>query len=293
MSSHERCKPSRRTAIAFAVFTVLVVCYELFLWFSGSTAPISATQPAVHFIDVGQGDCALILSGEDAVLIDAGITAVSERVTTYLQEVGVSRLTAAIATHAHEDHIGGMAAVLRKFPTDTLYLPSQTANTRAYTAMLDAAEAAGTQVQVPIPEQVLQFGVDAEIRFLAPPPDSVYENLNDSSIISMFSQDGQRVLFTGDCETLGETELLAAQPDLVCDVLKVAHHGSNTSSTDAFLDAAQPRIAVISCGKYNDYGHPHPETLEKLSARGIEIHSTAEEGTYIYPIIQKEGANAA
>ncbi len=293
MLSQERRRPSRGTMLCFAAFTVFVVCYEVFLWFSGGIVSASAAQSAVHFIDVGQGDCALILSGEDAVLIDAGLGTTSERVTIYLQDVGVSRLTAAIATHAHEDHIGGMAAVLRQFPTDTLYLPSQTANTRTYASMLDAAKASGTQVLVPVPGEVLRFGAGAEMHFLAPPPDSVYENLNDSSIISMFSQNGQRILFTGDAETLAETELLATHPDLACDVLKVAHHGSNTSSTNAFLDAAAPRIAVISCGKYNDYGHPHPKTLEKLRARGIEVHCTADEGTYIYPIIQEEGANAA
>lgn len=293
MSSHERQKLSRKTVILFSIFTVLVVCYELFLWFSSSIAPTSVTTSAVHFVDVGQGDCALIVSGTEAILIDAGMTAASERVVTYLQQAGVSKLTAAIATHAHEDHIGGMAAVLRKFPTKTLYLPSQTANTRAYESMLDAAEEMGTQVQVPTPGQVLQFGEDAAMTFLAPPLDSVYENLNDSSIISLFSQNGQRVLFTGDAEALAETELLATHPDLACDVLKVGHHGSNTSSTDAFLDAAHPRLAVISCGKFNDYGHPHPKTIQKLTARGIQIHCTAEQGTYIYPMIKQEGVSAA
>lgn len=293
MSSHPHSKSSRKAVILFSVFTLFVIGYELFLWSVHHTAATSAPPSAVHFLDVGQGDCALIVSGEDAVLIDAGITAASERVTQYLQQTGISHLTAAIATHAHEDHIGGMAAVLRTFPTETLYLPGQTANTRAYEAMLDAAEAMETRVQVPTPGQVLQFGADASMTFLAPPVDSVYENLNDSSIISLFSQNGQRVLFTGDAETLAETELLATHPDLACDVLKVAHHGSSTSSTDAFLDAAHPSIAVISCGKFNEYGHPHPETISKLTTRGIEIHCTAEQGTYIYPIINEEGANVA
>lgn len=293
MSSYPHHRPSRKAIILFSVFTLLVIGYELFLWNAQRTAACSAPPSAVHFIDVGQGDCALIVSGEDAVLIDAGITAAGERVTQYLQKAGVSHLTAAIATHAHEDHIGGMAAVLRAFPTETLYLSGQTANTRSFEAMLDAAEQMRTRVQIPVPGQVLEFGEDASMTFLAPPVGSVYENLNDSSVISLFSQNGQRVLFTGDAETLAETELLASHPDLACDVLKLAHHGSNTSSTDAFLDAAHPAIAVISCGKFNEYGHPHPETVSKLNARGIEIHCTAEQGTYIYPIINEEGANVA
>lgn len=293
MSSHPHSKLNRKTVIFFSIFTVLVIGYELFLWAVGSAVSSSPHPSAVHFLDVGQGDCALIVSGEDAILIDAGITAMSERVTQYLKETGISHLTAAIGTHAHEDHIGGMAAVLRTFPTETLYLPGQTANTRAYEAMLDAAEDMGTRVQIPSPGQVLQFGENASMTFLAPPIDSVYENLNDSSIISLFSQNEKRVLFTGDAETLAETELLAMCPDLSCDVLKVAHHGSNTSSTDAFLDAAHPSVAVISCGKFNDYGHPHPETISKLTKRGIQIHCTAEQGTYIYPIINEEGENIA
>lgn len=293
MSSHLHKKANRKTIIFFSLFTAFVIAYELFLWVSSSAAPASPSPSAVHFLDVGQGDCALIVSGEDAILIDAGITAMSERVIQYLKEVGVSQLTAAIGTHAHEDHIGGMAAVLRTFPTETLYLPGQIASTRSYEAMLEAAEDMGTKVQIPSPGQILQFGENASMTFFSPPIDSVYENINDSSIISLFSQSGKRILFTGDAESPAESHLLAMRPDLSCDVLKIAHHGSDTSSTDAFLDAAQPSIAVISCGKFNDYGHPHPETISKLNDRGIQIHCTAEEGTYIYPIINQEGENIA
>ena len=293
MSSHLRQKVNRKTIIFFAVFTIFVIAYELFLWISSSTASSAPHSSAVHFLDVGQGDCALIVSGEDAILIDAGITAMGERVTQYLKEAGISRLTAAIGTHAHEDHIGGMAAVLRAFPTETLYLPGQTAATHSYESMLEAAEDMGTTVRVPSPGQILQLGENASMTFLSPPTDSVHENINDSSIISLFSQNGTRILFTGDAEEPAERQLLAMRPDLTCDVLKIAHHGSDTSSTDTFLDAAQPSIAVISCGKFNDYGHPHPETISKLSDRGIQIHCTAEQGTYIYPIINQEGERIA
>lgn len=293
MSSHLRKKANRKTVIFFCLFTAFVIAYELFLWVSSSTASTSPYPSAVHFLDVGQGDCALIVSGEDAILIDAGVTAMGERVIQYLKEAGVSHLTAAIGTHAHEDHIGGMAAVLRTFPTETLYLPAQTASTRSYEAMLEAAEDMGTKVQVPSPGQILQLGENASMTFFSPPIDSVYENINDSSIISLFSQNGKRILFTGDAESPAENQLLAMGSDLSCDVLKIAHHGSDTSSTDAFLDVAQPSIAVISCGKFNDYGHPHPETISKLNDRGIQIHCTADQGTYIYPIINQEGENIA
>ena len=99
----------------------------------------------------------------------------------------------------------------------------------------------------------------------------------------MLAADDFRVLFTGDAEAQAEEAVLASGADLSCDVLKVGHHGSDTSSTNAFLDAASPKIAVISCGKYNDYGHPHPETLARLAEHGASVHVTADSGTFRYP----------
>lgn len=289
-----RQKPGRKSIIFLCVLTILVVIYELALAFPLDSPAHSMQHPtAVHFIDVGQGDCTLIVSGEDAVLIDAGLTATSGRVTAYLRDAGVTRLTAAVATHPHEDHIGGMAAVLEAFPTDVLYLPAQTALTGTYTAMLDAAEQTATSVEVPRPGQVLRLGTDASLTFLGPSPNDTFDNLNNYSILSLLDAGDFRVLFTGDAEAEAEAAVLASGADLSCDVLKAGHHGSDTSSTDAFLDAAHPEIAVISCGKYNEYGHPHPETLSRFAAHGISVHITADAGTFRYPIpANQEGDNA-
>ncbi len=282
--TYSRRRPGKKSILFLCIATLLVVCYELFLAFGGPVGTGTVQQgTVVHFIDVGQGDCALILSGDDAVLIDAGLTATADQVTEYLRAAGVSHLTAAVATHPHEDHIGGMAAVLDAFQTDTLYLPAKTAITPSYEAMLDAAERTGTAMQVPAPGQRLSLDAHASLAFLAPDPDAVFESVNDYSIISLLSADGLRVLFTGDAEAAAEQALLDSGADIACDVLKVGHHGSDTSSTDAFLDAAAPKIAVISCGKYNEYGHPHPETLARLQAHGAAIHVTADTGTFLYP----------
>lgn len=283
-SKASRQKPGRKSIVFLCILTVLVFAYELFIWFGDRiSADVLQQQTIVHFIDVGQGDCALIQSGGDAVLMDAGLTATSDQVIAYLRDAGVTRLTAAVATHPHEDHIGGMAAILQAFPTDVLYLSAQTALTETYSAMLDAAEQTGVSVQVPNPGQVLDFGNHATLTFLAPAPDDTFDNVNNTSIISMLAADDFRVLFTGDAEAQAEEAVLASGADLDCDVLKVGHHGSDTSSTDAFLDAASPEIAVISCGKYNEYGHPHPETLARLQAHGASVYVTADSGTFRYP----------
>lgn len=283
-SSTSRQKLGKKSIVFLCILTVLVIAYELFVSFGQEiiSDPMQQ-QTTVHFIDVGQGDCSLIVSGGDAVLMDAGLTSTSDQVIAYLKEAGVTHLVAAVGTHPHEDHIGGMAAVLEAFPTDVLYLPAQTALTAAYSAMLDAAEQTGVSVQVPSPEQILEFGNHASLTFLAPAPDDTFDNVNNYSIISMLAADDFRVLFTGDAEAQAEEAVLASGADLTCDVLKVGHHGSDTSSTNAFLDAASPKIAVISCGKYNDYGHPHPETLARLAEHGASVHVTADSGTLRYP----------
>lgn len=296
ISTNSRRKPGRKSIIFLIVLSIVVAIYELFLFLQpriGSDA--MQAQTTVHFIDVGQGDCTLIRSGADAVLIDAGITDMGDTVVKYLTAAGVTKLTAIVATHPHEDHIGGLPAVLYAFETDTLYLPNQTALTPSYEALLQAAEQTNVSVEVPTPTQTLSFGQNASLTFLAPALDASYDNTNNISIICLLNADGHRVLFTGDAEAQAEQDLLQTGVSLSCDVLKVGHHGSNTSSTDAFLTAAAPSIAVISCGRYNEYGHPHEETLERLRAHGVQIHVTAQEGTFVYSIPHSDykGENAA
>lgn len=294
-NSHtSRQKPGKKSIVFLCILTILVVIYELYVCFGQGVVSNSMQQhTTVHFIDVGQGDCSLIVSGGEAVLMDAGLTATADQVIDYLREAGVTRLTAAVGTHPHEDHIGGMAAVLEAFPTDVLYLPAQTALTATYTSMLDAAEQTGVSVQVPSPGQVLTFGNQAALTFLAPTPDDTFDNANNYSIISMLAADDFRVLFTGDAEAQAEEAVLASGADLSCDVLKVGHHGSDTSSTNAFLDAVSPKIAVISCAKYNDYGHPHPETLARLAEHNVTVYVTADSGTFRYPTpVNQKGDNA-
>lgn len=240
---------------------------------------------AVHFIDVGQGDSALLLSGGQAVLIDAGTAESGAAVVRYLEELGVTELYGAVATHPHADHIGGMAQVIKAFPIEHFYLGPETQNTATYSGMLDALEEAGVQPVIPADGDELVFDSGASLTFLGPADDVPKSNLNDRSLITLFRAGDQDVLFMGDAESAAEESLLAHHPALTCDVLKVGHHGAATSSSEEFLQAVRPSTAVISCGVDNDYGHPSDQTLQNLSLAGVDdVRITAQSGTVVLPL---------
>lgn len=242
-------------------------------------------ETAVHFIDVGQGDAELLLSGGQAVLVDAGTAESGATVVRYLEELGVTRLYAAVATHPHADHIGGMAQVIEAFPIDHFYMGPETQNTSTYSKMLDALEAQGVQPTIPTPGDELVFDSGASLTFLGPADDVPSGNLNDRSLVTLFRAGDQNVLLMGDAEAAAEQSLLAHYPSLLCDILKVGHHGAATSSSLSFLQTVQPSVAVISCGVDNDYGHPDPQTLQNLSLAGVDdVRITAECGTVILPL---------
>ena len=240
---------------------------------------------AVHFIDVGQGDSALLLSGGQAVLIDAGTAESGAAVVRYLEELCVTELYGAVATHPHADHIGGMAQVIEAFPIEHFYLGPETQNTATYSGMLDALEEAGVQPVIPADGDELVFDSGASLTFLGPADDVPKNNLNDRSLITLFRAGDQDVLFMGDAESAAEDSLLAHHPALTCDVLKVGHHGAATSSSEEFLQAVRPSTAVISCGVDNDYGHPSDQTLQNLSLAGVDdVRITAQSGTVVLPL---------
>lgn len=247
--------------------------------------PALTQDTAVHFIDVGQGDATLLLSGGQAVLIDAGTAQSGAAVVHYLEELGVTRLYAAVATHPHADHIGGMAQVIDAFPIEHFYMGREMQTTSAYSNLLDALEEQGVQPTIPTPGEELVFDSGASLTFLGPADDVPDGNLNDRSLITLFQADTQEVLFMGDAEAAAEQSLLAHYPALRCDVLKVGHHGAATSSSVSFLQTVQPSVAVISCGVDNDFGHPDPQTLQNLSLAGVDdVRITAECGTVILPL---------
>lgn len=276
--------PLRSVLLALAAGCIALA---LLLEFSG--LPLhrkTLTQKTeAHFIDVGQGDATLLLSGGQAILIDAGEADDGDLLIDYLTEQGVKKLFAVVATHPHADHIGGMADVVDAFPIENFYMGTETSNTTAYRNLLRALENRGIHPLVPAEGDSLELNSGATLTFLGPADDVPADNLNNRSIICRFRAGDRSVLLMGDAEDEAEQSLLRHEPFLSCEVLRVGHHGSGGSSSLRFLRAIRPAVAVISCASENDYGHPHPETLKRLSqANIITVHITANEGTVVLPL---------
>lgn len=293
--SAKRRKLTKRQRQKLLGLVVLVIALALSYFFPGlfglESPEVPGTQPSpgiagpadgrLYFINVGQGDSSLIASDGEYVLIDGGPGSAEEELVAYLESLGIERFRAVIATHPHEDHIGGLDKVLARFPADAFYMPDKDATTVCFEKMLDAVEAQGLEISIPEPGETLRFG-DAVLEFLSPDPKNEYNNTNDYSIVTRLTMDGMTVLYMGDAETPVERELLDANHDLRCDIIKLGHHGSSTSSSKEFLEAASPEMAVISCAEENDYGHPHRETLQTLRELDIPALYTYE-GTVVLP----------
>ena len=241
-----------------------------------ATADLSGDTLTVHFVDVGQADCALLECGGEYLLIDGGNVADSQLVVSYLQEQGVEQLKAMVCSHAHEDHVGGLAGVLAVYPTEAVYAPTRTYSSRCFDDFLHYVDQQDLTVQIPSPGDTLELGT-ATATVLGPVAD--YPETNNTSLVLRVDFGTTRFLFTGDMETKAETDLLESGADVKADVLKVGHHGSSTSTGYRFLRAVDPAAAVISVGAGNDYGHPHEEVMSRLHDAGIPIYRTDEMGT--------------
>lgn len=245
--------------------------------FPGATETVSDGL-VVHFIDVGQGDAALVRCGEAAMLIDAGTNESGGDVLRYLQEHGVQNLDYAVATHPHEDHIGGMDTVVLGVQTRRLLMPETDAATATWKDVLSAAAQSRAEQQAVAAGDRFALG-DAQVEVVGPV--KTYSDTNDQSVVLRIVYGDTSFLFTGDAERLSEKDMVESGAQLSCDVLKTGHHGSNTSSGYLFLRAANPKYAVISCGQNNDYGHPHEEVLSRLGDLGAEVFRTDLLGTIV------------
>lgn len=243
---------------------------------------VSADYPlSVDFVDVGQGDGILIRCGDDVIVIDGGEPDYAAAFVAYLKNAGVSTVSCYVATHPHSDHIGAAKAVFDAFDVKQMLTTSfsefNTPTVSAYEDLLTAAAAEpGCEVSFVSAGDTLHFG-DLKLEVFAPVREST--NHNDMSIVLKVTYAEVSFLFTGDAEAESEALMLSAGFDLKADVLKVGHHGSSSSTTEAFLEAVDPAAAVISCGRGNAYGHPHRETLKLLEDNHVEVFRTDLSGT--------------
>lgn len=236
-------------------------------------------EVVVHFIDVGQADCTLIMAGEHAMLVDAGNNDDGAFVVEYLKKQGVEKLDYLIGTHPHEDHIGGLDTVIESFAIDKTIMPLKETTTKTFQDVLAAMINKGYTLTKPTPGEVHHMGA-LSFCVLAPLRD-YGDELNNWSVGLYLWDEKHSMVMCGDAEQEAEEEMVKTFGTLTADILKVGHHGSSTSTCDAFLRAVNPSYAVIPVGIANDYGHPHRETLQALRARNIEIFRTDRHGSIV------------
>ncbi len=232
----------------------------------------------VHFLDVGQADCALLECGGEYMLIDGGNIGDGQMVISYLQNMGVEELKAVVCTHAHEDHVGGLPSVLAVYPVKQVFAPTKTYASKVFDDFLYYTDQQRLGVTIPAPGDEMTLG-QAQITVLGPLKS--YAETNDTSIVMKVVFGETSFLFTGDMEVLAENDLLENGTDLKADVLKVGHHGSDTSTGYRFLYEVDPTYAVISVGEGNKYGHPNDITLSRLNDAECTIFRTDHLGTVV------------
>lgn len=226
----------------------------------------------VYVFDVGQADSILITNGGESMLIDAGNNSDGKLIVEQLQEINITKIDYLIGTHAHEDHIGGIDNVINNFEVEKFLMPRKTTTTKTYEDVLTATSNSNLKITAPnIGDTFYLGGAKCEVMNV----DNEAEDLNETSIVIELTYGDKKFLFTGDTETTKEKE--RNWNDI--DVLKVAHHGSSTSTSEEFLKQAMPEYAIISCGVNNDYGHPHKEVVSRLN--GIETYRTDKDGTIL------------
>ena len=271
------------------ILSIILLLTLLLLAGCGQEPALKSQVPAdgqleVHVIDVGQADAILVKTPDAGnLLIDGGTGAAEADLIRYLEKQGVSRLDYVIATHPHEDHIGGLDAVIKKFDVGTVYMPKVSHTTKSFENMLLAIQDKNIPVVEAKADVTLPLGSGTQAMFLAP-CGSDYESLNDYSAVLKLVYGDTSFLLMGDAEKTSEEEMLAhySAKTLSSTVLKVGHHGSKTSSSAAFLQAVDPQWAAISVGKGNDYGLPSDKTLKALQQQGITYWRTDEVGSIVF-----------
>lgn len=277
-------RPFMRRLPKAAIAVLLLGCFMLSLVACSTPAP-RPTPPVksdliVRFLDVGQGDAIFItLPDGSSMLIDAGTRAAGGGVVSTIEALGVKKIDYVVFTHPHEDHIGGAVAVLKAFDVGEVVMPRTSHTTQTYENLLDAIAAKDRAVTEAKAGKVI---IDEEnLKACLISPGKTFEELNDMSAVLALKYGDRTFVFEGDAGEEAEAAMtLSSSVQLPkADVLKVAHHGSASSSTKTFLELVSPSIAVISVGADNDYGHPTRDAIDRLVAIGAKVYRTDQHGT--------------
>ena len=240
----------------------------------------SAENLLVYFLDVGQADAAILQCGDEVMMIDGGESSDSSLIYSYLTKtLGITHIDYMIATHPHSDHIGGLSGALNACSVGVVYSPVRSCDSKQFSSLVKYTQKQGRDLTVPEVGDSFSFG-DAQVQFLSPMKE--YSDINDCSIVVRITHGNNTFLFTGDAEWEAEHDMVDSGYDLYATVLKVGHHGSDTSSSYVFLREVMPKYAVISCGEGNSYGHPTEAVLSRLRDVGAQVFRTDLQGDVVF-----------
>ncbi len=279
-------KPKDRKAIIRTLAVILCVTATILCLISAQRDFVKlreirsakSSNDFVRIVDVGQGDSILIHSGGYSALIDTGPKDNADELTQSLKAEGIEIIDVLLLTHLHVDHTGGIEQVFSNFKVETLILPElSTFSDGIYSAefAINQMTQSGGNIYKAVENMSFDIG-NFKITVIGAYYDIFDEN--NRSLIVKAENSGQSFLLTGDAETKTEKRLLEDEKDIDCDVLKVGHHGSTSSSINDFLDKVSPVYAAISVGTGNMYNHPHLDTLKRLEMRGIKTYRTDHSG---------------
>lgn len=232
--------------------------------------PLLESSAEIHFIDTGNSDSILIKEGTKAILIDGADNDDEKSLVDYIKAQGITELEYVIATHPHADHIGALDSVIQNFPINYLFVANGDAETQTYKDFIQAAMDKNLTPSVPLEDKKFML----EESYFEVFNTNGGKDANEQSLVVLYTNGQDKLLLTGDAEQGTEAEILPKMPKV--DILKVGHHGSHSSTTDAFLERVAPEYAIITVGTNNKYGHPHIETVDKLKKANIEVHRTDE-----------------
>lgn len=235
----------------------------------------------VHFLDAGQGDSIFISSEEETMLIDAGTNEDGGMVVSYLKKLGIEHLDYVIATHPHIDHIGGMDTVLENFSVGLCFLPGETYDTESFAEVVDVIKK--REIQTRDPEFLENYEIGSgRFTFLTSREGRVSDDINDTSLGIRLTNGTYSFLLCGDMSASVEEQILDTGISIQSDVMKLNHHGSSDANSMEFLEAVSPSYVVVTCGRRNEFGHPHQKVMNRVEKIGAGVFRTDKQGAIVF-----------
>lgn len=236
---------------------------------------------SIHIIDVGQGDSILIKTPQNKnILVDGGTEDSQYIIKSYLKKQGIKSLDTIISTHPDSDHIGSLDYIIQNFDVDKIYMPKVSTNTTSYKNLTSACNKKKLKLEYLFKDDFLDIEDNITLQVLSPSYIQDENNLN--SIVFNLNFKNKSFLFTGDCESPNEKDIIDSYELDDIDFVKIGHHGSNSSTSMDFLNEITPDIAAISCGYKNQYGHPHKQTIENLNSMNVLTYRTDLLGDIVF-----------